>query len=264
MLKKVGWAAVVLLGLGVVLGNTRLGSLACTSWQRVKTNAKQQVPVEFELERIRTEVAKLVPDMKKNLSAIAAEMVAIDALKEDIASTRTRLDQKKRAMLGLTEELENGKTQLVYGGRTYSRTRLEQQLTADLASYKRCESELKSKEQLLDAKEQSLEAARTQLAEMREQKRELEVQIAQLEAEVKTVRLAQSRCKIQMDDSRLAEIKESLAEVRTRLKVEKTTAELQGEFANDTIPYEKAPTPTTDVTKEVRSYFNTEKVANNQ
>ena len=74
---------------------------------------------------------------------------------------------------------------------------------------------------------------------MRDQKQDLEVQIAQLEADLKNVRLAQTRCKVQLDDSRLAEIKRSLADLRNRLKVEKTQAELEGEFANDPISVDK-------------------------
>jgi chromosome segregation ATPase len=162
----------------------------------------------------------------------------------------------------MTADLETGSEFLVYGGRSYSRDRLQTKLTADLASYRRCQEELSSREQLLEAKERSLEATREQLATMRDQKRELEVQIAQLEAELKTVRLAQSRCKFQLDDSRLAEIKASLADVRNRLKVEAKTAELQGEFANDAIPVERKQQSADEVIREVHNYFgNNGKVA---
>lgn len=255
MLRKLGLAALGLIGLSIVLNNTKLGSYASTAWSKMRTSASKQVPVEFEIDRIRNQVAQLVPDMKKNLTLIAEEMVAVENLKEDIAQTHVKLDQKKAHLLAVTEDLERGSTVLAYGGRNYNRERVEELVAADLASFKRCEAELKSREQLLDAKEKSLDAARQQLAEMKEQKRDLEVQIAQLEAELKTVRLAQTRCKFQLDDSRLAEIKASLADVRNRLKVEKTSAELQGEFANDVIAVEKRPRPAGEVAKEVRNYF---------
>jgi chromosome segregation ATPase len=255
MLRKLGLAALGLFGLMIVLNNTNLGSYAGTAWSKMRASAGKQVPIEFEIDRIRNQVAQLVPDMKKNLTAIAEEMVAVENLREEIAQTRVKLEEKKQHILAVTDDLEGGASFLTYGGRSYPRERVEQQLAADLVSYKRCEAELHSREQLLEAKEKSLDAARQQLAEMRDQKRELEVQIAQLEAELKTVRLAQTRTKFQLDDSRLADIKASLADVRNRLKVEKTNAELQGEFANDVIAIDQRPRPTGDVAREVRSYF---------
>lgn len=264
MIKKLGWTVVGLVGLLILLNNTKLGSFASTAWNKARATANRQVPVEFEIDRIRNQIGQLMPDMKKNLSLIAEEMVAVDNLKEDITQTRAKLDQKKQSLLATTEQLEKGISFVSYSGRSMPREKVQDLVAKDLAAYKRCEAELKSREQLLEAKEHALDAARQQLAEMREQKRELEVQVAQLEAEMKTVRLAQSRCKVQIDDSRLAEIKSSLAELRNRLKVEKTAAELQGEFANDIVPVEKQVRPAGDVIKEVRSYFGNDRVAAEQ
>lgn len=265
MIKKLGWAVVALVGVVILLNNTKLGSFASTAWTKVRTSANRQVPVEFEIDRIRNQIGQLMPDMKKNLTLIAEEMVAIDNLKKDIDDTRAKLDVKKQSILATTAELEKGSSFVSLSGRSQSREKVQDMLSKELASYKRCEAELKSREQLLEAKEKALDAARQQMAEMREQKRELEVQVAQLEAEVKTVRLAQSRCKVQLDDSRLAEIKNSLNELQNRLKIEKTAAELQGEFANDVLPLEKTVRPTSaDVVKDVRSYFDGEKVAADQ
>jgi chromosome segregation ATPase len=266
MIKKLGWAAVALVGVVILLNNTKLGSFASTAWTKVRASANRQVPVEFEIDRIRNQIGQLMPDMKKNLTLIAEEMVAIDNLKKDIDDTRAKLDVKKQAILATTAELERGTAFVsLSSGRSQSREKVQDILSKELASYKRCEAELKSREQLLEAKEKALDAARQQVAEMREQKRELEVQVAQLEAEVKTVRLAQTRCKVQLDDSRLAEIKNSLNELQNRLKIEKTAAELQGEFANDVLPLEKAVRPTSaDVVKDVRNYFDNEKVAADQ
>jgi len=90
---------------------------------------------------------------------------------------------------------------------------------------------------------------------MRQQKEDLEVQIAQLEAELKTVRLAETKSKVEFDDSRLAQCKASLADIRNRLNAEKNTVELEGQFANDNIPVEKKAKPTSELTKEVKAYL---------
>src|SRR5262249_37473870 len=160
----------------------------------------------------------------------------IENLKDEIAVTRANLKEQEKSIRTMSRDLETGAQKIEYKGKEFSAARVSEKLSRDFASYKRCEAEVKSKEQLLEAKERALEAAPEQLATMKSQKQELEVQIAQLEAEVKTVRLAQTRDKFQLDDSRLAQCKATLAEVRNRLNVEKTVTALHGEFANDFIP----------------------------
>src|SRR5581483_2658916 len=139
----------------------------------------------------------------------------------------------------------------VSDGHRFSGERMRQKLASDFASYQRAVAELKSKEQLLEAKERSLESARERLASMRSQKEELEVQVAQLEAELKAVRLAQTQNKFEIDDSALAQCKATLAEIRNRLKVEKTAAELHGEFANDHLPTAKKAKSAEELSREI-------------
>ena len=261
MLKKLGIVAVIVVASFVALRMTKLGSYAGTAWSKIRAGANNSVPVEFEIDRLRHELAQLGPDMKKHLSVIAEEMVAIDNLREEIAVTRTNLEGQKHAVAQMTQDLKGKGSQTIsYNGRDYPRARISEKLARDLASCKRCETELKSKEQLLDAKERALEAAREQVASIKDQKRELEVQIAQLEAEVKTVRLAQTKSKFQFDDSRLSEIKRSIADVRNRLKIEVTTVELEGQFGGDnTVRVEKTTKPVTDVVREAEEYLNGDK-----
>lgn len=251
-------AAVVALGL-FALHTTGLSSYPATAFSNMKKALKKKVPLEFEIERLRTEVARLVPDMKKHLSTIAEEMAAVDSLKEEIAQTHVNLDKQKKNILAMTQALESGTTTVSFNHRDYSATRIKEKLARDFESYQRCEAELKSREKLLEAREKSLDAARDQLATMRTQKQDLEVQVAQLEAELKTVRAAQSRNKFHFDDTNLARCKATLAELRNRLKVEKTETELEGEFANDPIPVETKEKSAKDLTKEINGYFNNPK-----
>lgn len=261
MLKKLGIVALIVVAGFLVLRMTKVGSYAGTAWSKIRAGANNQVPVEFEIERIRHEVGQLVPDMKKHLNMIAQEMVAIDNLREEITVARANLEGQKLAVAQMAQDLKDPKAQRIeYRGQQYSRARVGEKLARDVASCKRCEAELKSKEQLLEAKERALEAAREQVAAIKDQKRELEVQIAKLEAEVQNVRLAQSKSKFQFDDSRLTEIKRSLADVQNRLKIESKTLELEGQFANDpTVHVEKQTRSVNDVVREADEYLNGDK-----
>ncbi len=256
MFKKIGIAAVALGAAFILLTWAGLGSYASTAFHKLRASLKKQVPLEFEIERLKNEIGQLAPEMKKNLGALAEEMVAIENLKEEITVTKANLKKQKENILTMTKDLETGMTSFVYGNREYTAARVKQKLADDFASYQRTEGELKSKEQLLEAKERGLEAAREQLSTIRSQKQELETQVAQLETDLKAIRLAQSRNKFQIDDSQLARCKATLAEIRNRLKVEKTREELFGSYANDpTIQVEKKVKATGELAREIKAYF---------
>lgn len=257
MLKKMFLAgALVAIGL-VTLHVTGLSSYSSTAFSKVRHSFKKAVPLEFEIERLRHEVAKLVPEMKKNFTSIAEEMVAVENLDKEIKTTTANLQKQKDMLVRMTKDIESGKTVLVYDNRTFNADRVKTKLARDWASYQACEAELKAKEQLLDAKQQALDVTRERLSTIKTQKQELEVDIAKLEAELKTVRLAQTRNKFHFDDSGLARCKKALADIQNRLNVEKKAYEIEGQFGNDNIPVDKKVQPTSDVIKEIKAHFGT-------
>jgi chromosome segregation ATPase len=256
MFKKIAIASVVVVAGLVLLAKTNLGSYAHTAWKKAKIGASNQVPLEFEIERVRDEVSQLVPDMNKNFNEIAHEMVAIENLREDVSRTRANLDVQKKNILVMRDDVQ-GKTDaqtVSYGGQVFKVDRVRTKLAKDWEAFKQGEESLKAKEQLLEAKETSLAAAREKLNSMKAKKEQLEVQIAQMEAELKTLRVAETRGSFKIDDSRLARIESSLADIRTRIKVASKAAELEGEFKSDMIPVEQK-VQANDVLKEIDSHF---------
>ena len=194
--------------------------------------------------------------MKKNLGVLAQEMVAVENLREEIAGTKVSLEKQKIRLKDMKEALESGVSTIAFNGRAYSSNRLREMLVTDLASCQRCEEALKHKESLLEAKERALDSAKEQLATIRSQKQELEVQLAQLEAEIKTLRVAQAKSKIQLDDSRLAQVKGSIAEVRNRLRAETHEAVLVGQFVNEDMVEEPKVRTKDEVLRDVEAYLN--------
>jgi len=258
MFKKLLIVGVAVVAGVVILNTTVAGSYVSTAWKKVRQGACNKVPLEFELERVRNEVAKLIPDMKDNIRGIAEEMVAVDRLRDDIKVTRANLDKEKDHIFAMKKDLENaqGAKTVKYGERTVSVSRLKEKLARDWDAYKRCEDGLTSKEKLLDAKETALSAAREQLSTIRMKKEQLEVEIARLDAEIKNVRVAQSRGNFQFDDSRLARINATIASIRDRLNVEVKTQELSGTFKADLDLPTPAETKTAaDVVREIDNHF---------
>jgi chromosome segregation ATPase len=256
LFRKMFIAAVLAVTGLVIAHKAGLTSYGATAYQKIRGAVKNQVPLEFEVERLRYQIAELVPDMKRHLSDIAEEMVATQNLRDDIQVTRDNLKKQKDSILAMTRDLAGNTATVSYGGRDYSASRIREKLSHDFRSYQTCEAELKSKEKLLDAKERALDAAKEQLATIRTQKQDLELQVEQIEADLKQVRLSQAQNKIQIDDSALAQCKKTLADIQNRLKVEKKTAELSGDFANDnTIPVELRTKSTAELQKDIQTYF---------
>jgi chromosome segregation ATPase len=252
---------ILIIGLIVVAGvfllrKTSVCSYAGTLWSRVRTETKNQVPIKFELDRIRHEIASMDADIRNMLSPIAENMAAVKRLKRDIETTRSRLAEQKDSLLTMTKDLDGNPRFITYGSEQYSAERIRQKLDRDFASYKRCESKLKSQETLLDAKERSLSATREQLNKVITKRREFEVRLAQLEADEETLQIARIGSRgIQLDDSRATEIEAALAEIERRHDVQREELELMnGPLASDIIPVQENVRPPVDV-NAVRNYL---------
>jgi chromosome segregation ATPase len=262
MFKKL-FVVAVAIGAGFfLLRSTHLGGYARTAWAKARTTVQGQIPLEFQLETIRNECAQLLPDMKRHISLVAAETVAVESLRDEVATIEGNLEKQKEIVRTMTEELRNGKNQVVsYGGKKYSSEGFQNQLALKLLAAKQCTENLKAKEQLLEAKEKGLEAAKLQLTSMRNQKATLEVQIAQLEAELKTLRLAQCKSDFQLDDSRLTNIKAALADVRNQMKVMKTTANMMAQFEGDIQASENNVKSKAELVKEAQDFLGADEFA---
>ena len=81
---------------GLLLFGTDLWSYATTFSGRAHRHVKRHVPLEFEIERARTIVADLVPDIRQNMHTIAEEEVDLtwfvpETLEAGVAGTMGHL-----------------------------------------------------------------------------------------------------------------------------------------------------------------------------
>jgi chromosome segregation ATPase len=256
MFRKLGITVAVVGACLLGLHFAGLTSYTATAWNNINKRVKGTVPIEFQIEALRHDVAQLVPEMKKHFNTIAEEMVAVENLQKDVAQTQANLAKQKENILTMTKDLESGSRYIKYNGESYSADRIRTKLARDFSAYQICETELKTREQLLDARKRSLDTAREQLAALKTQKQELEVQVAQLEAELKTIRLAQTKNKFHLDDTQLSRCKATLAEIRDRLNVEKKVAVMEGEYSGDPINVEKPEVSAEDLIKKVRTHLD--------
>jgi chromosome segregation ATPase len=219
MLKKSLFVVVGLGVLGVLFFGRDAVSYVCTSASRVQDSVRSNIPVEFEIDRARTMVKDLVPDIRRNMHVIAKEEVEIENLEKQIAVTEEKLGKQQAEVLRLQQDVASEKGSYVYNGRHYTTKQVKVDLANRFERYKTNDATLASLREIHSARKRSLEAARQKLENMLAAKRQLEVDVENLEARLKMVEVAQTTSEYNFDDSQLARVKDLMTDIRTRLSV---------------------------------------------
>src|SRR5829696_7935533 len=116
LIKKAVFASALVAG-GLVLLNSVWSGSVSTAFKRAHAKLERKIDPDFELARIRDEIAKLTPDMHKNISRIAEEMVAVESLERKVNSLQAKLDTSKDELAVMTNAVEKGTTKVVLYGR---------------------------------------------------------------------------------------------------------------------------------------------------
>lgn len=252
----IGTAVAGLLG-AFVFGRDTVSYMR-TGASSVRNAVKSEVPVEFEIERAREMVEHLVPDIRQCIETIAAQQVDAEHLQEQIASRQIELGTQKEAILALRSDLEDGRTSLVYSGRSYSQDEVKRDLAARFARYKTAEQTLETDQKILRAREKALDANREKLDGMLSSKKDLEVKLEQLEARLKAVQAAETVSSLEIDDSRLTRAKKLIRELNRQLDIKEKMLDAEGQFTG-LIPVEKSQDDVpADLTRQIDTYFGDE------
>ncbi|MSU80173.1 MAG: hypothetical protein EXS16_19035 [Gemmataceae bacterium] len=216
----------------LVAKKTNMCSYVSTFAAHVQDETKKQIPTRFEIERIRHEINNLDNDVSNMIRPIAEQKVAIERTRKDITRTQTNIDEQKKSLLAIVEDLQDNPKTLVIAGKTYTADRVRQQLQRDMEKAKHLEKQVKTQHQVLEAKENSLRATQEQLAKVVAKKREYEVRLAQLEAQHETIQITMIGSHIKIDSSRATQIETALATLEQKLTTDAEEAALRtGEFA---------------------------------
>ena len=183
----------------VIAKKTNVFSYGSTLISQVATDAKNQVPTKFELDRIRNEIAALDGDISQMIRPVAEYKAEIGKLREDIVKNQTSINEKKKVLLGFVEKLEGNPKEVVCGTKRIPADRVKDEVQRESERLKVLENSVKAHQQMLEAKEISLKATQEQLAKVVAKKREYEVRLAQLEAMDQTLQVARIVSDIKID-----------------------------------------------------------------
>ena len=255
MLKKglFGLAASAILGT-FVFGREAV-SYFRTGFQNVRNAVKAEVPIEFEIERARTLVDQLVPDIRQCMHVVAEQQVDMEQLRATIVQKDADLAKQKELIKSLRVDLGAEKISYHYAGRNYTAADVKRDLASRFERFKAAEEILTADRRILAAREQTLVANREKLENMLQAKKELEVKLEQLLARVHTVKAAETVSRLAIDDSNLGHARKLIIDLNKQLDVKQKMLDVEGRFVG-LIPLEQ-PNPVTpvDLDQQIDDYF---------
>lgn len=254
-LRRTVLAGAALLGL-YAAGDHGLSYLSTAS-RMAGDEVSSRIPVQFELERARTMINALVPDIKRNMIVIAKEEVSVESIRREVDDASESLTTQRTALLTLKQEAESGNQPIRIRNRPASKDEIDQELKRRLARYKLSEATLDAKKDLLANRELSLDAARAKLERMVNAKRDLEMQVENLQARLHTVESESVTQTVDFDETGVAKCQKLVDALRVRLQVAErliTTADEDGGH------FESAVTVgDEDVYSQIDEYFSGDK-----
>lgn len=254
MFKKIFLGAGIVTVLALVFVGPSAFSHAKRAFSWARESVKDAVPLEYQLEDAERSINEIIPEIEASKQVVAQEQVEIRYLGDEISRLERlqAMDQDRIQAQGTA--LKNARVDLVVAGRTYPRSVIENEVRIALKKHQHNAALLESKKRLLDARQRSLIAAQKKLDTVCGEKENLAIAVEQLRAQLReTQALEATTCRIDLDDSKLAEVKSILGRVKKRLDVAQQLLENDG-----TMPLESpAEASTGDVSLEVEQYFGT-------
>jgi chromosome segregation ATPase len=231
---------------------TSAPSYVRTAFHKFRDGAKSSVPVQFEIDRAREEIASLGPAIHDNIENLARAQVEVESLDREIVATRANLGSEKKVLTALRDSLNTGDFRLA-GNVTYTEDEVKTELKHRWDHYNQVINQLKIQEETLKAKQKAMVAARQQLTQMSAARQALLTKLSGIEARLKNIQVTKESNEFNFDDSALARAKASVSDLEKRLDVMARTAEMEGKFSDSGIPV--IIEPSRDVLKEMEAEF---------
>lgn len=262
MIKKIVIGSAIAVALGTFVFGRDAFSYVRTGFHNVRNAVKSEVPIEFEIQRARTMVDQLVPEIRQCMHVIAEQQVDVEHLTDALAKKETDLGKQRDALLTLRTDLGSGKSVFIFAGRSYQQVDVKRDLATRFERFKAAEEILGADRKILVARETTLAANREKLDGMWTAKKELEVKLEQLQARLQTVRAAETVSTLAIDDSNLSHARKLIAELNKQLDVKEKVMDAEGKFTG-LIPVEATQTPAApeDIGQQIDAYFDADKPA---
>jgi len=253
VMKKGLIGAVLGAGALALIFGTAAPSYVKTSFHKARQSVKGSVPIEFEIDRARQEIAALEPAINGAIENLVRAEVEAEQLDKEIASTRNELNREGRELQALNEHLKTGDTHLT-GGVAYTTKEVKSDLARRMDHYRLVKNILGEKQETLKIRQKNVLTAREGLVAMQNAKRDLVARVEGIEARLNQIKASRTSNEFNFDDSAVGQAKKTVSELESKLEQMARVDDLKGKYADRGVSI--TIDPTRDVTKEIDAEFN--------
>lgn len=236
MIKKLLVAAVIgAVAFGALKG-TKFFGYAKSEVASIGEWVDSNIPPEKKIAALRKEVKHLDRDIDRTCDELAKEIVEVDHLNKDLVALRTEVTIEEKKVRALALKLTDATEKVVYGREMVPVEEAKYRLNRDVKLIVSRKNTVEGMEQTLVSRERIKESLVKQVEALRRNKQDLAVSIDKLEAEYKTLQLQQIESKYQVDDTRLAQIKQTIRELQKDVDVKRQKLKMAPSLAEDGAP----------------------------
>jgi len=200
------------------IGAGTIWSYLRTAEGELRRSIKAAVPITFELKRLQQMTEDLIPELQANQKVAAQLDVEVEYLERAVASMQESQEEALGQMQKLRAALQEEQPSHEFGGKTFTRQEVEDDLGRRLSKYEDTQTQLEAKRRILDTRRRTLETATDKIRQYRQQRDLLAEKTEALQGELKTLELAQQAGNFHFDHSNLKEAKELAVEVEKRIR----------------------------------------------
>jgi len=257
MVKKGLLGAALGTGALFLVFGTSAPSYVKTAYHRLRQNAKEATPPQFEIERARQDIDSLKPMFDQNKETLARAEVEAENLEREVSVMQANLDRSKTSILALQQSLKTGDFRLTSHSPDAA-VEVKSELAHRLDHYDYTADLLRSKHEILKAKRKTIQGAHEKLENLRAQKSTLLARLANIEARLQMIEATSAKNDFNFDGSALSRAKETISELEQRLDVMARRAEIECRYGDLDQPSSPFVDPHRDVVKEVDEKFGQE------
>lgn len=255
--KRVTLGVLGLMLVGGLLFGGKVIPYAQTAVKKVRTAAQDTVPVQFQIDAAKDQLAKIGPEIHGMVHKISKEAVQIKRLAADVKANQETLETSYDQMMTLREHVQSN--QGVYvdtKGKRFNQGRVEEDLRHRFSLYQTAEKTLEKKTEILEIRKLALKTAHAKLDEAKAQQRELEVQIENLKARSRMNEVIATASQINIDNSQLAKTREMLDDIDARISADEEYLNIAPKYFGQISVGDDEISPSTDIMEEMDAYFD--------
>ena len=237
--------------LGLIFG-TAAPSYVKTTLHNARNRVKGSVPIEFEIDRARQEIAGLRPAIEGGIEALVKAQIEAEHLQKEIATTREEMNTEGRNLQALNEHVKTGDLHLT-GGVAYSAREVKNDLARRMDHYKLVKNILTEKQETLNVLQKNVVSAREGLAAMQNAERDLRARVEGAEARLNQIKASRTSNEFNFDDSAVGQAKQTVTELEMKLERMARVDDLKGKYADRAVIV--TPDADRDISREIEAEF---------